>query len=210
MATSATEISNLALALIGDMRIKDIDGTDERSQVCKLWYGKKRRELLSHPDVDWTFARVRAQLTAEATPAFGWGFSYAIPADYLRLRRHTSDVTYHASTLYYAKGDIPSYPYTIEGNSILTNKEECFILYIKDITDPTKFPPLFEAALYTSMATALATRLANDPKQQISLLEIYRNVTLPDAMAADGSENYEEEGYSRVACAGRFQSGRFL
>lgn len=203
MATSPTEISNLALSLIGDMRIKDIDGTSDREQVCKLWYAKKRRELLSHPDVDWTFARVRGQLTAEATPAFGWGYSYVKPAKYLRLRRHTSDVTYYTNALYY-KGDMPSYPYTIEGQSILTNKEECFVLYIEDVTDPTKFSPLFEAALYTSIAAVLATRLANDPKQQIQLLEIYRSVALPDAMAADGSENYEEEGYSRVACAGRF------
>ena len=203
MATSETEISNLALALIGDMRISDVDGSDDKSQACKLWYGVKRRELLSHPDVDWTFARVRGQLTAEATPAFGWDYSYALPADYLRLRRHTDNESYSASTLYY-QGDVPSYPYTIEGRSLLTNKDDCFILYVQDVTNPTEFPPLFEAALYTSMATVLATRLANNPKQQLTLLEIYRNVTLPDAMAADGGENYEEEGYSRVAQAGRF------
>ncbi len=203
MATSKTDICNSALALIGNAQISDIGGTDTRSTTCKLWYEKKKRELLSHPDVDWTFARTRKKLTAEDTPLFGWSNSYAKPADYLRLRRHTDDQTYYPNTLYY-KGDIPSYPYTIEGQSILTNKDECFVLYIQDIINPTKFPPLFEAALYTSMAAVLATRLAANPKQQIQLLEIYLKVALPDAMAADGNENYEEEGYSRIACAGRF------
>ncbi len=204
MATSETSICNSALALIGDAQITDIDGTDSRSTSCKLWYEKKRRELLSHPDVDWTFARDRKQLTEEEAPPFGWSHKFAKPADYIRLRKHTGNETYLHNMLYYAKGDLPSYPFTIEDQSILTNKEECFVLYIKDVTDPTKFPPLFEAALYTSIATVLATLLATNPKQQIQLLEIYRNVTLPDAMAADGNENFEEEGYSRVACAGRF------
>lgn len=205
MATSSTEICNLALSLIGDSRIDSINGTDDRSQVCKLWYTKKRRELLSTPETDWIFARARAELTAGDTPDFGWSYSYAKPADYLRLRRHTGDEIYYTNaSILYTTGDAASYPFTIEGDYILTNKDECYILYIKDITDVSKFPPLFEAALYTGIAAVLATRLAVNPKQQAELLRLYLQVALPDAIAANGSENYEEEGYARIAEAGRF------
>lgn len=205
MAASSTQICNLALSQFGQARINDIDGTDSNSNECKLHYSQSLEELLSEPGVDWTFARTRAELSAEATPSFGWSYSYALPAKFLRLRKHTDQEYYLDGMLYLMQGDRPSYPYTIEGESLLSNKDECYVLYIQSITDPAKFPPMFVRALYMKLASVLAGRMAQNTKRGNELLEIYQTETLPTAIAANGSSDYveDERGYNSVADAGR-------
>ena len=69
MASSKTEICNLALSLISQKAIESIDAPESTNEViCAKWYDQARRKALSsHP---WNFAKKRALAPATTTPAF--------------------------------------------------------------------------------------------------------------------------------------------
>jgi hypothetical protein len=98
--------------------------------------------------VPWNFARERAALTKDATnPAFEWLYRYAIPATALRILPVT----------YFSRTGITPYSLQIEGDFILSNlSSPANFIYIKRITDATKFDALFAQALATRLALKMA------------------------------------------------------
>ena len=98
MATSEVEIANSALRKIGADRIASLNEDNKRARLCKDAIPLLRQEVLrSHP---WNFAIDRiplAQLTT--TPAGGFDFEYALPADVLRVL-HISDGTVGDTTFH--------------------------------------------------------------------------------------------------------------
>ena len=146
MAISETSIANLALSKIGVPRITNIDTTTSvTAQQCREHYDITRDQLLrSH---EWGFALARSTITADtATPDFEWDHQYSLPADCLR-----------ALSLYDT-----DYPYAIEGTKLLTDSDTVELKYISQITDPTKFDPLFVEVLVLQLAVNLATVLTQD------------------------------------------------
>lgn len=142
MSVNATSIANLALQALGESSpITDINAANTRSQQCKRVYEPERRALLrSHP---WSFARSRTTLTPETeAPAFGYTKRYALPPDCLR---------------FLGGPDLSHDSFEIEGKDILASEGDALqIWYIRDITDPNLFDPLFVDALSLSMAMKLA------------------------------------------------------
>jgi hypothetical protein len=85
------EISNVALARIGEARITDFNGTDMVSEQCRVQLPLAIDEVLrSHR---WNFAQTRIQLEAEVNddddelivPAFGFEMQFPLPSDCLRV-----------------------------------------------------------------------------------------------------------------------------
>ena len=145
MALSETSIVNMALARLGANRINALTDTSVEAIQANLHYTQTRDALLrSHT---WCFARARAILSVDTTaPAFGYDHQYILPADFLRL-----------VGLYDT-----SYPYAIEGDRLLTDDDATDLYYIRKVTDPAEFDPLFAEVLVLQLAVKLVMPLSGD------------------------------------------------
>ncbi len=99
-----------------------------------LWYDESSSDdvkcAAGYPDVD------------NLTPDFGYDYQYKLPSDFLRL-----------------KGDYDNADYKIEGKYLLSDDDDVCIKYIKKVTDPTEFDPLYVELLVLSMAKKLIPAL---------------------------------------------------
>jgi hypothetical protein len=83
--------------------------------------------------------------TAVTTPTYKWTYQYELPTDFGRL----IDVYEDDGT------DLIDDRWTREGNRILTDYTTCNIRYVKLITDPDDFAPLFKEVLILQLALKL-------------------------------------------------------
>ncbi len=178
---SPTDIVNQAFSLMGDRRINDIDEETEDSRLAKVFYEQVRDELEAWPSVDWNFAKARADISAQVkdTPDLRWTYQYQLPTTLLRV---INQVTTEEIVV----------PWVRESDLILSDQSTCFILYIQRITNTTKFPPLFVAALYKMLGSRFAKRISQDEKKSRELLQEFLEVDLPAASAANARESYLE------------------
>ncbi len=143
---SETELCNMALGRIGSKRLNDL--AEDESVVaihCNLHYEQTRDALLqSHR---WRFALGRSTLSEDTiTPAFEWSHQFKLPTDCLRV-----------IGLFDTKNS-----YSVEGDRLLTNDDEAELVYIKSITDPAKFLPLYTEVLVLQLAMKLVMPLSQD------------------------------------------------
>lgn len=142
MAVSEVSICNEALGLIGQTQISGslLGSTNESDRQCSLRYPSIRDSMLE--DHMWNFAEKRSQLAAlTETPDFEYDYYYQLPADCLKARM-----------LYETEE-----PFRVEADDrIATNASSAKLLYTAQITDPTKFSPLFVSALKYRLAAELA------------------------------------------------------
>ena len=188
-----TEICNMALGRIGAKRINDYnDASDELATAiqCRLHYEQTRDALIrSHW---WRMARGRATLsqnaayTADAT-TFEWTYAYDLPVDFLAMRSIWEDAGY---------GDVPQqYPYSPEGKQILSNETTMKIRYIKKVTDPTKFDPLFIEVLVLQLAIKMVMPLSQDKVLRRELQdELWGTPQQPGLMASVRAMDKQETG----------------
>ena len=146
--TSSTDIGNLALDLLTAGTVQDIENpTDATESLLNRWYDVTRRKLLrEHP---WNFASKRAILAASNDdPAFGYDSQFLLPTDFIRLNSIVDAEGY----------PIGNEAYEIENGYLLYNAEagQLRIKYIWDITDVSKFDPLFVDLLAIDLAMAIA------------------------------------------------------
>jgi len=153
-AYSETLLANMSLARLGSKQLTNL-ATDTSVEAihCRTHYEQTRDSLLrSHW---WRFAQARATLTEDTdTPAFGWDYQYVLPDDFFRLMWVFQDNV--------PPENVTTYSYDIEGQRILSNQDTIQILYIKKVTDPTKFDPLFVEVLTLSLAIKLVMPLSQD------------------------------------------------
>ena len=143
---SETEICNQALGRLGAKRLNSLtDDTSAEAIHCRLHYAQTRDALMqSH---NWRFTVGRSVLSADTeTPAFEWNFQYVLPDDYLRQLG-----------LYDTENS-----FIVEGDRLLTNDDEANLVYIRNITDPAKFSPLYIEVLVLKLAIKLVMPIAQD------------------------------------------------
>lgn len=144
---SNVEIANRALQILGQDRISALtDNTENARRVNAIFEDQRDLELMSHP---WVFAVERTSLAADATgPDWGRDNSFTLPADFLALYPQ------------YPEDNDPMLDWEIEGNKIITDDAgPIYIRYIKRVTDPTLFGPLFREALSCRLALALCEQI---------------------------------------------------
>jgi len=177
---SVTQICNAALGKIGAKRINDYtEDSSVQAIQCRTHYEHTRDALLrSH---FWRFASDRAELTEDAEePAFEWDSQFILPNDFLRLKSVYEDNN--------TAGDSTRQSFAIEGQRILTNESTCQIRYIKKVTDPTKFDPLFTEVLILQLALKFIGPLAGgDPKLQ-DIVQRELDALMPAVRALDRQE----------------------
>jgi len=150
---SAVDIVNLALSRLGSTAnvssIYPPEGSAQAEQAARFYPIARDTLLEMHP---WNFATKRVSLVETGTPPDSWGFSYAVPAGYVRALALLAPS---------AQYDDITQPYIIETATdgtmlIYTNIESAMLKYIALVTDTTKFSPLFVNTLSYLLAHYMA------------------------------------------------------
>lgn len=180
MATTAVEIVNMALTMLGEGHIVSLSDNVKPAREANYIYSTTKDALLG--GYNWSFAKTRAALTASATPpAFEYALAYDLPADCLRVL-FVGD--------YYVGMDLTDYRgaptelFTIEGRQILTDlgtmtppssDNNINIKYIKQEDDVTKFSANFVSALVAKLAENLAEPLTQSETKRARAESAFRN-----------------------------------
>lgn len=82
---SQVDIANMALSDIGEEgSIVSLDEDTVEARRCKTFYTEALKSTLE--DSDWSFARRQVELSLSGTAPTGWTYSYAYPANTVRVR----------------------------------------------------------------------------------------------------------------------------
>jgi hypothetical protein len=183
MASSPTDICNLALAHLGESRIESLDEDNVASRACSMHYAFTRDEVLrSHR---WNFAVKRAVLSRlEEDPPFGYAAQYELPADCLRV------LEVNGSEL----GDVLCGPYVIEGRRLLTDAAAVNLLFIRRAADVSQFDALFAQALALKLAVALSETIRGTTGKTAELMAAYERTVAPLARRVDANEGRRRKG----------------
>lgn len=126
IGATATDIANLALTLIGEEPIMNIeDVRNKQGKTVKTMFNfAKRSAFVTHP---WACLMKRAALAADNTPPiFGYANSYTLPPDYVRLYRVIDPETNNPI----------EEPYKMEGNKVLCDRDApLYIEYTAETDD---------------------------------------------------------------------------
>ena len=186
MADSPITICNLALSHLGDTKgISSFTDRTNAARACQLWYDQVRDEVLR--DFAWPFAKRTAALALVATDpgTLGeWAYSYRAPADVLTISRivpYTGMRVASPSNLvrFHTGADDA-------GGLLYLDLPNAVVEYTVRVTDVTRFPPDFVAALALKLAAAIAPSvMAGDPSRLgLRALELYeRQVNIARANA---------------------------
>lgn len=178
---SEVDICNLALDHLKQAPISQIDpATTHVEERCARWYQQERRaNLRIHP---WNFAMKRIQITpsGDYTPEFGFTHAYAKPSDFVRLIGFYDDLGSRLTEV----------DYDLEGDYILRNGTDgaaINVRYVSDVTDVSKFDPLFIDLFAVNLAIKLSPNFSGSEARVKSLVELRKDI-LSNATAIDGQE----------------------
>lgn len=170
MAATSVDICNLALAKIGNTSfIGALSDVQVEAFICNLEYPQVRDtalERLSPP-----FATKRAVLVEAAETRTEWDFVYDLPVGFLAVQAIVDPTT-----------RLPDYdlrePYDIEQGAtgarvLLTNQEDCEIIYTDQTTDVTLWPSTFVDVVVYGLAAALALSIKKDANLATKLGDVY-------------------------------------
>jgi hypothetical protein len=183
MANSETEICNIALGHLGEAPITSLEEDSRAARACQLHYALTRDELLrAHR---WNFAKDRVRLSEMAeAPAFGWARQFLLPADCLRV------VEFNDQEI----GDWISEEYEIEERRLLTDAEEARVVYIKKISDVSRFDALFVQALALKLGIILSEQIRGTTGKTQDLTQAYERLAGPLAKRVDANEGRRRKG----------------
>lgn len=173
---SEVSICNLALQKLGATRIASLTDDSRNARSCNAAYEHIRDvELADH---DWNFARARTTVAADATaPAFGYAYSYTLPADCLQIRPDNS-------------ADLD---WQIEGNNLLTNwGAPLELVYTRRVEDPNLFHRAFIEALACRLAIHMCDEITQS-NQKLANLDQQYTVAIRDAKKANAFAKVSQE-----------------
>jgi hypothetical protein len=168
---SEVDVCNTGLGHLGARAqissISPPDGTVEAG-YCARFYPIARRELIEA--FAWSFATTQVQLAEVATnPSTVWTYAYALPADCikpLRVLPLTNATAFYGLVDLYDNlppaayddmiTDRGSRDFDVRGDVVFTHEPEAVLIYRRDVTDASKFSPMFTSAFGMLMAGYLA------------------------------------------------------
>lgn len=177
MASSETEIAQMALDLLGDYALIELDDETKQARLCKRNYAPMRDATLrAHP---WNCALKRVALAKKPeAPPFGFGFQYQLPSDCLRVLPPTVEGVRGADTI----------DHVVEGRLLLTDHDAPLpIVYIRRVTDTGVFDPLLVHAISARLAYQIAYNLTGSRSKQSDVGALYGDV-VAEARRVDGIE----------------------
>ncbi|HOK66358.1 MAG TPA: hypothetical protein PLV55_06055 [Anaerohalosphaeraceae bacterium] len=195
MALSETQICNMALKTIGSSRINDLyTDTSSEAAACRDFYEAVRDACLRM--YDWPFARARAELSQDTnTPDFEWDYAFLLPQDYLSLRKN------YTESRFTERGK----RFEIEGKRLLTNDSKVQLKYIRKVTDPNEFDPLFVELLVLKLAVRLLFALGgigntgttkDRLEQELQIIERKAKTVSASEAATEGRSDWNMAAHS--------------
>jgi hypothetical protein len=150
---SQVSICNIGLLALGVDLISDINAPQRRAIVCLNSWDRVRREVLEA--APWRFALKQAQLPANVnTPPFGYEAAFDLPGDFISMYMDDEDQD-------------TSWKWEIVGNQLFSNSgAPVNVYYVRDVSDPKLFPPLFCRVLGLEIAVQNALALTQDTKKR--------------------------------------------
>jgi len=173
VAATEIEICNLALSNIRSLKfIEALTEDNNEAIACNLHYARTRDLALRR--ADWPFARKRLALIASGTPPDEWGYSYALPADCLRVRGVQDGMrvrSFDATIKYAIENDG-----TGSGRVILMDIPDAVLIYTMRVTDTTVFDDDFAEALTWKLAANICRPLDKDAQVCAQTLQIAEEI----------------------------------
>ncbi len=183
MASSITEIANLALTYIGADLITSLDDPQKSAILIKQnWPICRDAVLRAYP---WNCAVKRDVLAPLADqPAYGWSYSFLLPPDCLRTLGLESG--WSASGARTSR--FTAEPFTIEGRKLQCNSNIVKIKYIARVEDPNEYDALLSQALAAYLAHLLAMPIVQSNSLKEQMWEQYK-LAVREARSVDAQEN---------------------
>lgn len=171
MNHSAVSLCSSALMKLGDNPITSLTDASHRARVCNQHFDTTRKAVLR--DHTWRDSMKRAQL-AQLTepPAWEYTYSYQLPHDFMRLT-YTSLGRYDT--------------FRLEGQTLLANVGEVFIVYVYDNEDLTSYDDLHIDALIAKLAFELSIGITGKGSYRDAMAQEYFS-KLTAAKAVNGQE----------------------
>lgn len=137
------QICNVALAQLGLQRISSLTSDSREAVSCNLHYQQTVNELLA--EETWRWAVKRQSLAASGdTNLTAYDNLFQLPSDIVRLVK------------LYDSDDAVVTEYEIEGDKVATDSDSLKALYVWEVDDPQRFPPVFSRAVSMMLAYKLA------------------------------------------------------
>ena len=177
--SSAVDICNQALLMLGSLPIISFDDETVESSSCKTLYPTAKAQVLrSYP---WRCATVveTLALRAESPVDPSWQYSFAIPDDSLRVLE-ILQVTDSNKTVAYRP------PWAVEGKSLMCNDTNIAARYIKNIAEP-QLDVHVEMALVGRIAVDLSYTLTASSSREAQLQQMF-DLKLNEARITDRQE----------------------
>ena len=152
--------------------------TDQYVSNDDVWYKCSTAHTSSSatepPHANWT------TLTAvDYTPGVGeWDYMWALPSDFMRFRSIYEESGYTSKSRRHA----------IEGENLLTNLSGVGLRYVKKVTDPTKFDPLFVEVFVWLLADEMIGPLAGGDARIQKKIDTALEKLMPKVRAVDLDE----------------------
>lgn len=181
---SHVEIGNRALTKLGATRITSFNDNSKAARALNsLWPTVLKAELSRRY---WNFALARTSLPALSDqPAWGFNYQYQLPNDYLKLVQ-VNDIYIATNLTDYRQSD--DSPWAIEGQAILCDLGSPLkIRYVRNITDPGLFHPLFVETLASKLAYEACYEITQSREGQKQAMEDYK-MALKDAATSNAIE----------------------
>lgn len=182
-----TNLLNGALGRFGGTPITSINDGSTNANWCLRYYPNMRRMLIQIGT--WSFCEGRVQLQVKPTPpAFEFSFAYSLPADIIRIKSYNGGEVQPVANnpLYWIQ-----YLnwYKIEGQELLTNDGQVFIVYVKDVDNPSLWSPLFYQTIEAWLANKLCMAILKNVGVADAFLKEAIGMYLPLAAAIDAQQN---------------------
>jgi hypothetical protein len=199
---SVSDICNMALSHIGsDTAVTSItppDGSVEAGHCARFYPIARKEALEAH---SWAFAKKRVALSPVTNESGTWGYAYAMPADCVTALRvlqasvvrawsAPSVMTADQYQLFTERG---SAEFEREGSVLYTHEPDAVLLYVRDVTDTTKFSTKFVVYLSYLLASYLAGPVikGSEGATTAGRLRQISAVTLGEAAVADANGSSE-------------------
>jgi hypothetical protein len=198
VAATEVEICNVALLRVGQGQTLDsLEEASAEARACKVLYAQSRDAVLS--EARWGFAVRRATMASIPETRDGWLYAYALPSDCLTVLR----VTGHTRNL---PNDLRE-PFALEyepahGRVLLADREDAEVVYVAQVLDVPRYPPLFVDALAWKLAAELALCLPVKPQVAAMMVQGYR-ASLENAVASEYRQAQEDEPPRSIFIRGR-------
>lgn len=183
MASSKTDICNLALALLDEDPIQDLDSQQEpRASVLRINFPNSfDAAMLERP---WNACRKRQVLSKDtAAPVFGFDFQFTLPADCLQVHA----VTDASSGYTVDKWSVES------GRKLLCNWDSVGVIYSARIEQIPQLPAYLTEVISYHLAFRTARAITGSDSKGAALREEYQRAVLPNAQHRDALEGFSGE-----------------